>query len=118
MDTDLFDEKATVDRLGGDESLFRELAQYFIEDSPGLLDQVRLGVQKNDAEAVERAAHSLKGLAGNFGATRAREAALAVERLGRGGNLGDAARSCAELQQEIELLQRALAPYCSNSTAP
>ena len=79
---EFFDREGALGRLGGDEELFGELVQFFLEDTPGLLNLLRSGLRDNDWAPVERAAHGLKGLASNFGATRAVEAARTVERLG------------------------------------
>jgi HPt (histidine-containing phosphotransfer) domain-containing protein len=105
---EFFDREGALGRLGGDEELFGELVQFFLEDTPGLLNLLRSGLQDNDWAPVERAAHGLKGLASNFGATRAVEAARSVERLGRDRNLPAAAEALPALEREIELLQQAL----------
>ncbi len=115
MPADAFDLAGALDRLGGDQELLRELVQFFLEDSPGLLDRLRDGLGAGHAQSVERAAHSLKGLAANFGATRAIDLAASIERLGRDGDLGGASQRFPELQTEIELLQQALAKYYQNT---
>jgi HPt (histidine-containing phosphotransfer) domain-containing protein len=46
--------------LGGDEGLLRDLCQIFLEESPKLLHKLRQAIGDTDAEAVMRAAPSLK----------------------------------------------------------
>jgi two-component system, sensor histidine kinase and response regulator len=103
-----FDYDGALRRLGGDTELLREVAQFFLEDSPGLLDQLRAALAEGDATTAERSAHSLKGLAANFGAQQAVDAALAIESAARDGKLPEAGRLRAGLEQEIAALQGAL----------
>ena len=58
-------------------------------------------IARGDGQALQRAAHSLKGTVRSFGAQAAGEAALRLEVMGRGGDLTQAAPACAELEQEV-----------------
>jgi two-component system, sensor histidine kinase and response regulator len=109
----IFDYDGALKRLGGDEELFREIAQFFLEDSPGLIDQLRSALAVRDATSAERAAHSLKGLAGNFGAKQAVETALAIEVLAKDGKLAETRPLLEPLEQEMATLQQALKGYTS-----
>lgn len=111
MQVGVFDFEGAMGRLGGDEELFRDIVQFFFEDSPGLLEKLRCGLRDQNASAVERAAHGLKGMAANFGAHRAVEAALRVENLGASGNLAEAPEALRGLEDEIGILKVALNPY-------
>ncbi len=115
MTASIIDLDAALERLGGDRELLNELMQFFLEDSPGLLDQVRQGIGNGQAEPTERAAHSLKGLAANFGAQEAVRASQAIEQLGRNGDLAQAAAAVPRLEREISALQQALTVYRQNS---
>ena len=85
-----------------------ELAGLFFEEYPRLLEQVKESIAKSDSESLERAAHCLKGSVANFAARDAYDAALALEKLGREGNLASATRACERLEAEINLLRIAL----------
>jgi len=52
------------------------MAAYFVEDSPGLLSTIQ---RERTGEATVIAAHSLRGLAANFGAERVVDSAMRVE---------------------------------------
>jgi CheY-like chemotaxis protein len=69
-------------RLGGDEQLLAEVVQFFLEDCPTHLSAIKAAVDDRDAEKLRRAAHSLKGAAGNLAATALVDAAATLERLG------------------------------------
>lgn len=76
-----------LERLGGDEALLREVAGLFLEEYPMLMTEIRLAAQIRDADALQRAAHSMKGSVSNFGADGVYQAAFALERKGRAGDL-------------------------------
>jgi PAS domain S-box-containing protein len=101
----LFDLKGLLERLDQDRDLLAELAELFLSEAPALLEAVRAAVARGDAQAVDRAAHKLKGSVGNFGASETQEAALALELMGRAGDLGGAPAA-------LDRLDRALQGFC------
>ncbi len=109
MDDDLLDLQAALARLGGDRELLAQIAQFFLEDSPGLLDELRGGLRNGEAKTVLLAAHSLKGLAAHFGARAAVDAASVIEESADRGDLAAAAAALPELERQVGLLQKALA---------
>ena len=105
----VYDRQAALTRLGGDEELFRDMIGFFLEDFPGLLDQLRRGLLSDDARAVERAAHSLKGLTASCGSGPAKQAAGRVEQIGRDNRLVDAPEAVEHLVAELQRLREVLA---------
>ncbi|MDO8586856.1 MAG: response regulator [Armatimonadota bacterium] len=99
---------ATLARLEDDAELLREMAELFLADYPGLLDQIRDAVAKGDAVALERSAHALKGSVGNFEANRAFEAAFTLQQMGRDKELSTAADALADLESELDRLKPVL----------
>lgn len=97
-----------LERLGGDEQLLCEVAQLFLSECPELVLQVRAAVAERSAEALQQAAHSLKGSVSNFGADAASDAALALELMGRSGQLSGAENGLAALEQALAYIQPAL----------
>ena len=82
------DLSAALSRVGGDEELLKEIAEIFLDQCPEALHDVRAAVEANDHEALQHAAHSLKGSVGNFGAQQAFEAAYRLEQNGpKSGNV-------------------------------
>jgi len=100
---------AALERVGGDQELLEEVAQLFLETSPGLLGEIQQAVQVQDAQLLERAAHTLKGSVSNFGAEAAFQAALHLEKMGRSRNLRGSEDALRALQAEMERLRPALA---------
>ena len=109
MSSNVYDRPGSLSRLGGDVELFRELVGYFLEDCPEMLDQIHLGLGEQDSMRVERAAHSLKGLAANFGAARVVASAQTLEDLARQRKLEPARDVALRLDKEVGDLKTALA---------
>ena len=107
------DESLALSRVGGDFELLREVVGLFLDDYPNALEKIKSALAANDASGVEHHAHSLKGSVSTFGAKNVFEASLALEKLGRSGNLSGAAEglrtlesALASLRPELEALQR------------
>ena len=106
------DESVALSRVGGDVELLREVIGLFLDDYPQSLDMIRDAVARGDQSSLERHAHSLKGSVSTFGAQEAYEAALALEKQGRTGDLAEAQdglhrleHALASLRPELEALQ-------------
>jgi len=103
------DTRGLMDRFEGDWQLLHDAAEVFRASCPRLLAKLHEAILSGDAEAVERAAHTIKGSAGNFGGQACVEAALRLEIMGRTHDLRNAADACADLEGEIDRLMPALA---------
>jgi HPt (histidine-containing phosphotransfer) domain-containing protein len=106
------DESVALSRVGGDVELLREVVGLFLDDYPQSLELIREAVAKGDQSSLERHAHSLKGSVSTFGADEAFEAALALEKQGRTGDLACAQDGLRRLEHamialrpELEALQ-------------
>jgi CheY-like chemotaxis protein len=98
------DMNALLARVEGDRALLKDLVVLFLEDSPGLLEELRRAVHQSDCQKMERAAHTLKGAVGNFGAVRAMELSFKLETASRGGDLSRIDETFLDLEQEMALL--------------
>jgi CheY-like chemotaxis protein/HPt (histidine-containing phosphotransfer) domain-containing protein len=110
-----FSGDAMLARLGGDESLARELAGLFVSECPRMMSAVRDSVASGDAEAVRKAAHALKGSIANFTEGAAMQAAFLLEQIGREGRPQDAAAALAMLEREVEELVRYLRDFSAGA---
>ena len=93
-----FDLSKTLEATLDDEELFQEITSLFLEGLPGHLDQIKEAIAENDAPALNRAAHSLKGSVGNFQAPKAYEHAYRFELLGNENKVEVAAEEFADLE--------------------
>jgi two-component system sensor histidine kinase/response regulator len=112
------DREVILERVGGDVEFLQEIAGLFAEDCPKLLAEIRTAISTRDPEALQRAAHTLKGSVSNFGAEPARLAALRLEMLGRNGDLTEAPEACSVLEDEMQRFTAALAALARQLSQP
>lgn len=101
----------TLARLDGDVDLLHELSQLFLEELPGMIRDIHGALAHHDAQALQHAAHSLKGSAANMGADPVAELATQMEGMGRDGKLVDASATYAALEAEVDRLKESLAQF-------
>ena len=106
-----------LDRVDGDRDLLGEIAGLFLADVDEMMDVVRKAVDAKDGPALHRAAHRLKGSVVTFAAAPAADAALALELLGRDGEVEAAGEALTRLEAEIPRLVDALAPLVKQQPA-
>ena len=104
----VIDTASTLAAIDGDWILLQEMVELFLNDLPGLLSNVQDAIKRGDAKGLESAAHTLKGSVGTLVARAAFEAAFRLEQMGRQGDLTEAEPAFRALEEEIELLKRAL----------
>lgn len=95
---------AALARMGSDRELLNKMVEFFREDSTDLRERLNLAVVEGDPAAVQLAAHSLRGLASNFGADATTLAALRLEEMGRAGDVASMTAALRELEGEISRL--------------
>ena len=96
-----WDRSKTMERLGGDEDLLREVVQIFLEETPKLMSTLQQGIENANPEIIERAAHSLKGQLGYLGLDEVAKLARELEEAGRRKELSRAAAMLSILTTEI-----------------
>jgi HPt (histidine-containing phosphotransfer) domain-containing protein len=85
-----------------------ELAGMFLEDARSRLDAVEEALQKGDAPAVERAAHTLKGGSGSMGAKGMSGLCAQLEDVGASGDLSQGSQLLGRIREELGRVERAL----------
>ena len=86
------DRSGALAQMGGDEQLFADVIQIFLEDVPGRVASLKLAVEARDAGRIRSEAHALRGAAGNLSARALFDAAATMERIGAESRL-DAAEA-------------------------
>lgn len=102
------DYEGVMKRLGNDVELFRDIVEVYRQDRRELATQIQPALEERDAQAVRRIAHSLKGLAANFGATECVNAAHALETSAKHETLENAEGEWRRLEQQLRRLDAAL----------
>ena len=109
----VLDVTGTLARFDGDEQLFREIIEYFLEDAPPLFAELRQAAEVSHAVAVRSAAHALKGLAAGCGGTRAAQVAQRIETAAEYGRLEQVVPLIDTLERELELMRQSAQAYCA-----
>jgi PAS domain S-box-containing protein len=73
------DTQLALKRTGGNRRRYEMLLRKFAQQQAGAVEEIRAAVASSNSVTAERVAHSLKGVAGNLGATGLAEAANKAE---------------------------------------
>jgi CheY-like chemotaxis protein/HPt (histidine-containing phosphotransfer) domain-containing protein len=103
--------------LGGDPEFLVEVVEAFFSDTPPRIESVKTSLAGGDSETLGRAAHSLKGSSGNFGAARLQALCADIERLGRDGQLAGLSPLVERLESEYQLVVARLAELSAEASA-
>ena len=104
----VFDLPEALARARGKRPLLRKVADLFLADCPGLLEQMRGALAAGDGPMLERAAHRMKGSAANLSAARVVDLSGRLERAGSEGRLEGAVSVYDRLELEVDQLRDAL----------
>jgi HPt (histidine-containing phosphotransfer) domain-containing protein len=92
----------------GDSEFLRELISIYLTDTPKQLSQLEEAITRQDAALLVRAAHTIKGSSGNFGAAGFARLAQEMEAHGKSKNLAAAAAALPEFKSRFSEVVAAL----------
>jgi HPt (histidine-containing phosphotransfer) domain-containing protein len=104
----IFSLEEALARVDQDRDIFQAMAELFVDQGPKDLAETQAALAAQDAPALARSAHRLKGAILQFCAPAALEATRELEELGKVGNLKSAVEVCAKLETELVRLLAAL----------
>ncbi len=104
----IYDYPGSLRRMGDDRELFQEMVGLLRSDTPRWLSDVLAAQREGDPVRLQRSAHTLKGLAANFGAARAVAAADVVEQMGKSLQTVGLSAAVIELEESLDELLSAL----------
>jgi HPt (histidine-containing phosphotransfer) domain-containing protein len=93
----------------GESDIVQELAEAFQSETPPLLEALHVAVREEQSEALQRAAHNLKGSSYNLGARTMAALSAELEMLGKSGTVEGAAELVTRLEREYQRVCAALA---------
>ncbi len=104
------DTKAALRRTGGNRKRYESLLNRFADSQADAVAEIRSALAAGDIPTAERAAHSLKGSAGNLGATALAEEAAKAETAVKSGQSIDPALDSLEasLRDTVKVIRQAL----------
>lgn len=92
----------------GERDFLSDLIDLFLLHSPSLIATMRDSLLKKEAEALRRAAHTLKGSSANMGAHRMSAICQQLEDKGKSGLLDETEAIFLQLQAEFDDVREAL----------
>ncbi|MBI1950911.1 MAG: response regulator [Acidobacteria bacterium] len=106
LDPEIFGQLREADGAGG--GFLAALIDKFLQEAPVRLAALREAAERADAQALVKAAHSLKGSSGTLGARDLAAMCSGLEECGRAGRIAEVTPRLASLHQEFERVRRAL----------
>jgi HPt (histidine-containing phosphotransfer) domain-containing protein len=111
----IFDVDALMERISGDKEFFKELVELFIQDTPKQFVLLKNAYDNKDADKIRQLAHTIKGSAGNFGASSLQKVALSLEQAAQTGNLSKIEHLVDAVEMEFEILKKEISKLKSGS---
>ncbi|MBE0469255.1 MAG: response regulator [Methyloprofundus sp.] len=103
-----WDEAAALKLIDNDLELLEQLIQIFIDNVPEQLTTLKSALDNNNLEALANAAHTIKGMAGNFLAESATTLAAELESSARANKDADFSLMTSQLTTALECLMSEL----------
>ena len=91
-----------------DGTFLRELIEIYLQDTPARLADLDAALAQGDANALMRAAHTIKGSSSNFGATKFAHLAQQIELHGKAGTCAPVPPLVPAFKAEYALVTEAL----------
>ena len=85
----------------GEPDVLAEVLRLFLDEVPPRMVRLRNAWQSGNIEEMHRAAHSLKGSAGNIGARRLYDVCSRLDAIGKAGDLAGAATLVVAMGEEF-----------------
>ncbi|NOZ08581.1 MAG: response regulator [FCB group bacterium] len=101
-----FDPAALLNRVEGDEEIYKEILEIYLEDTPKQIVKLKQYIAENNSDHVRNQAHTLKGASANVGAVRLQKISFELEKAGKQGEREVMPSLLAEVENEFESLKR------------
>jgi len=105
---DVFSFEVAEKRIPGGIKAVKQMVPMLISECAKQLDQIRAGLDEEDAKKVQRGAHTIKGSTDVFGAKRVVQVAKQLEEIGSNGDLTSAPPVLENLESEFAALREAI----------
>jgi HPt (histidine-containing phosphotransfer) domain-containing protein len=86
----LWNKKAALARLAGNEALLNRIVQMFLAQIEGKQNALNAAIAENDIEAIRFTSHAMKGVSGDVGADLVREQAAYIEQKAKQDDVSNA----------------------------
>ena len=97
----VLDRASILDRLGGDEEIYAMMVDMFLDDVEGNCTAIAAAFSGGDIKALQREAHTIKGLLATFSDDAGAAEALSIEKSAQAGELASLAAAVDDLQARL-----------------
>lgn len=97
----VLDRASILERLGGDEDIYAMMVDMYLEDVENNCTALAAAFSAGDVKALQREAHTIKGLLATFSDDAGAAEALVVEKTAKEGELAGLADAVADLQVRL-----------------
>lgn len=108
MSNSMIDLKVVAEQFPGGQEDIMEVAKIMLEQCEPMLEEIKTGLEMQDAKQVQRGAHTLKGAASVFGIKTVTEQAMRLEKHAQQLNLESAEQEYPQLVEVVGQMQIAL----------
>ncbi|MEQ8191038.1 MAG: response regulator [Candidatus Eremiobacterota bacterium] len=98
----ILNKKESLEAIGNDEELLKEMYNIFIEEAPSLMKNLKKAMNEGKASDITLNAHSLKSSSGHIGAKAMEKLACQMERAGKNGEISELSDLYENLQKELD----------------
>ncbi|MCG6911908.1 MAG: response regulator [Deltaproteobacteria bacterium] len=112
-----FDREALLQAFDNDWEFFLEVVDMFVADYPQMMQDIRDAITDGDFSGLERKAHALKGMLGNFQVEASVQKAFALEKMGRENSLEHAESTFGLLADDLVRLEEMFVDMTQEKTA-
>lgn len=109
-----FDAGALSEIYEIDVETFEEVIEYYLSDTPNILNELSTALDASDATTLRERAHKLKGSSSTMGLSRVSALASELENIGRSGSCANANDAAENLQTAVDAAYTWLGELKSN----
>lgn len=113
IDADAFNELLSLCDADETPEIICEILEAFLEDTTAQLEALQQAASANDADALERSAHTLKSSSSNVAAVRMAELCLTLQMMGRSGSVEGAGEQIEQLANEFDRVREVFVHECA-----
>ena len=95
------DKESILERLGDDEEIYAMMVDMYVQDVDHICEALAGAMNSGDGKAVQREAHTIKGLLASFSDNEGAAEALSIENSARLGNLSALEDAVLSLQARV-----------------
>src|SRR5574343_350893 len=97
----VLDRGSILERLGGDEDIYAMMVDMYLDDVENNCTALAAAFSAGDVKALQREAHTIKGLLATFSDDAGAAEALVVEKTAKAGELDSLAAAITELHARL-----------------